>query len=883
MRKPGLFAKTLGFMVVIFGIIATATSLLSGWQIHSQLTMEYESKALALARSVAGSDLNSILERDAAAVQSRIDQYLEIEGVAYVLVTDENGRVIAHTFTPVIPPQILEVVERVRERQFEGNEYDIRTLRMEKQESLHVTMPILAGLIGYVHIGMDMGLIKSFIRSAIVKQQIITLILFVTSVAVAWAFMNNISRPLMALRDYAKRVARHDFSQSLRIESKDEVGELATAMTSMAVDIRDLVENLERRVRQATSELQQAKNELEEKVSARTRELSRANIQLKIEVAERKVVGEALRKTEQKYRAIFENAVEGIYQVGRDGHYISANPSLARIYGFSTAAEFMSAVNSTPESFYFNESRRYELNQMLEEQNEVKNFESRVRRADGRIIWISENARRVADSREETLYYEGSVEDITLRKEAEDQLMHQAFHDPLTNLPNRLLFLDHLQMALERSRRRPGYLFAVLYLDLDRFKIINDSLGHDIGDSLLRAVAKVLVNCARTMDTVARFGGDEFAILLEEITAPRQAIKIARRILDEMSMPFDLDGNEVFTSASIGIVLHTHDYERPEALLRDADTAMYRAKELGKSRFKVFNQRMHEQALHLMELETDLRKAVDHNEFHAVFQPIVSLKTLRVAGFETLVRWNHPLHGTIAPDNFIPLAEDTGLVYAIDHLMLESTCERILQWREQFPGLYFAGPEPMTISLNFSGKHLKQPLLAGRIEDVFKRHGLDPRCVNLEITEHTLMDNPAQAEEVLGKLKAVGVGLCIDDFGTGYSSLSYLQRFPIDTVKIDRSFVQGLETDRDSRAIVKTVISLGLSLGLKVVAEGVETLEQLEILEASGCRYAQGYLFSRPVSARAATEMLAEGATMHRVLEEARVRAGQTEDEHDRN
>ncbi|SKA72468.1 PAS domain S-box-containing protein/diguanylate cyclase (GGDEF) domain-containing protein [Paucidesulfovibrio gracilis DSM 16080] len=866
MKRPGLFAKTLGFMVVIFGVIATATSVLSGWQIHTQLTSEYESKALALAYSMARSDLDTILERDAAAVQSRIDQYLRIEGVAYVLVADDQGEVIAHTFTPGVPEPVADIVDLETRHAFEGGEYDLRMMRSGGTQYLHVAMPILTGLVGYVHIGMDMGLINGYIRSAIVKQQVITLVLFLASVGAAWAFVNRISRPLHSLRDYARRVARHDFSASIRIDSRDEVGDLAKAMNAMSSEIRDLVGTLEARVVQATSELQQAKDELEEKVVERTRELSRANIQLKIEVAERKVVGEALRKTEQKYRSIFENAVEGIYQVGRDGHFISANPSLARIYGFTAPADFMATANTAPDSLFFQESRRDEFYRTLETEGELQNFESRVRRADGRVIWISENARRISDANGRTLYYEGSVEDITLRKEAEDQLMHQAFHDPLTNLPNRLLFQDHLQMALERSRRRDNYFFAVLYLDLDRFKIINDSLGHDIGDSLLRSVARVLVNCARGMDTVARFGGDEFAILLEEIAAPRDAIKIARRILDEISQAFVLDGNEVFTTASIGIVLHTGTYDRPEALLRDADTAMYRAKELGKSRFKVFNHRMHEQALHLMELETDLRKAVEHREFEALFQPVVCLDDLRIVGFEALVRWLHPQHGVISPDHFISLAEDTGLIYAIDQHMLETVCAQTARWRDRFADRFFDAQSPMTMALNFSGKHLKQPALLGRVEEALHRHNLDPHVVNLEITEHTLMDNPKLAGEMLAKLKDVGVGLCIDDFGTGYSSLSYLQRFPIDVVKIDRSFVTGMENDQDSRAIVQTVVSLGQALGLRVIAEGVESEHQLDILRQAGCRYAQGFLFSRPASAEQAEQMLESGGTLEHVL-----------------
>ncbi|MGE4293015.1 MAG: putative bifunctional diguanylate cyclase/phosphodiesterase, partial [Desulfovibrio sp.] len=355
--------------------------------------------------------------------------------------------------------------------------------------------------------------------------------------------------------------------------------------------------------------------------------------------------------------------------------------------------------------------------------------------------------------------------------------------------------------------------------------------------------------------------------------APRDAIKIARRILHETSTTFNLAGNEVFPSASLGNVLHTPEYERPEALLRDADTAMYRAKELGKSRLKVFNQRMHEQALQLMELETDLRKALDHDEFFGVFQPIVSLEDMRIAGFEVLVRWQHPQHGIISPDSFIPLAEDTGLVYGIDHAMLETACAQVALWKQRFPGQFFEAPDHLSVSLNFSGKHLKQPVLIGRIEEALTRYGLNPAMVNLEITEHTLMDNPVHAGEMLNKLKEVGVGLCIDDFGTGYSSLSYLQRFPIDVVKIDRSFVTGLEHDRDSRTIVNTVISLGLALGLKVVAEGVETPEQLDILQQAGCRYAQGYLFSRPVSAEDAERMLAGGGSMREVVAAQRAAA----------
>jgi diguanylate cyclase (GGDEF)-like protein len=488
--------------------------------------------------------------------------------------------------------------------------------------------------------------------------------------------------------------------------------------------------------------------------------------------------------------------------------------------------------------------RRKEFLRLTEERGEIKNFVSKVRKRDGRIIWIAENARKVVDEKGAVVCFEGSIEDITMRKKAEDQLKRQAFHDPLTGLPNRALFLDHLRMAMERSRRRK-HMFAVLYMDLDRFKVVNDSLGHDAGDELLRGVARVLEQCGRSVDTIARFGGDEFAILQEEISAPKDAIAIARRILEGVRQPFNIGGNEVFTSASLGIVLKTDGYDRPEALLRDADTAMYRAKELGKSRFKVFNRKMHDQALQLMELETDLRRAVDLREFEVVYQPIVEVPTRRVCGFEALVRWRHPEHGIIAPSDFIGLAEDTGLIYAIDNMVLEEACAQVRRWQTM------AGDGPgadLSVNINVSGKHFGQSMLAGQISRALEDSGLPAGSLNIEITESALMDNPSVAEEILQQLKELGIHICIDDFGTGYSSLSYLQRFPIDVVKVDRSFIIAVDEDQDSQAIVRTVFSLGESMGLKIVAEGVETAGQLGFLEREGCRFVQGYFFYKPMS-----------------------------------
>ncbi|MBC15983.1 Diguanylate cyclase/phosphodiesterase with PAS/PAC sensor(S) [Pseudodesulfovibrio profundus] len=855
MKAPKLFLKPLLFMFLLFGVLAVVTSFMFTTRLKREMTREYESKALALASSVAESDIESILQLDAGSVQARIAQYQDIAGVSYVVVTDDAGEVIAHTFTPQVP-EFIQQLSNDTAKLLSGDEHLLRDVTFNDGPNLHVARPILSGLGGYVHIGMDSKVIEQNIRESVMEQQLLTLTLFGASTILAFLFFHNLSRPLGELADYARRVANKDFSDVPVIKSKDEVGQLATAMQSMAMHIAELVTNLEQRVKEKTSQLEEARDALKDTVEERTSELIRANTQLKIEIAERKVIGEALRKTEKKYRSIFENAVEGIYQTSPSGRFLSANPAMARILGYSSPEDLMGAIYDIGTQMYVDPKRRTTFLEHIQDNDEVISFVSKIRRKDGRIIWISENTRLIRDTDGSVLYYEGSVEDITLRKKAEDQLKRQAFHDSLTGLPNRALFLDHLHMAMARAKRRK-HLFAVIYMDLDRFKVINDSLGHDTGDELLRNVARILETCARETDTVARFGGDEFAILLEEITAPRDAITIARRILDGVRQPFHIQGHEVFTSASMGIVLKTDGYERPEALLRDADTAMYRAKELGKSRFKVFNQKMHDQALMLMALETDLRRAVDLNEFEVVYQPIICLETREVCGFEALVRWRHPKHGMISPDQFIPLAEDTGLIYAIDSLVLRNACLQITEWQNRF-GTMLSGP--LTLNINVSGKHFGQSMLPGQVKRALEDSSMAPEHLNLEITESALMDNPSIAEDILKQLKNLGIHVCIDDFGTGYSSLSYLQRFPIDVVKVDRSFISDVEDNLDSQAIVRTVFSLGESLGLKIVAEGVETPKQLIFLESEGCRYVQGFLFYKPLSVEEATSLLVKAS-----------------------
>jgi diguanylate cyclase (GGDEF)-like protein len=437
-------------------------------------------------------------------------------------------------------------------------------------------------------------------------------------------------------------------------------------------------------------------------------------------------------------------------------------------------------------------------------------------------------------------------------EDTKEHFRHAAFHDSLTGLPNRLMFSELLKAEIESVKHRPNHLFAVLFLDLDRFKNINDSLGHTHGDLLLVAFAQRLELCLRPTDTLARFGGDEFAILLSGITDASDAIRVAERIQEELTAPFELDKNSAFTTASIGIALSATGYERPEDILRDADTAMYRAKENGKARYEMFDTGMHARAVSRLRLESDLRQAIEQQEFCIYYQPIVAMETGRLAGFEALVRWNHPERGLVFPDEFIPVAEETGLIVPIGQWVLEQACIQLRGWQQQS-----ACFRALSLSVNLSGKQMSQPDLVDQVKRALEASKLNPHCLKLEITESVVMENAEAATIMFKQLRALGVQLSIDDFGTGYSSLSYLHRFPVNYLKIDRSFVSRMTDASDNAEIVRTIVTLARNLGMEVIAEGVETQEQNQQLKALGCEYGQGYLFSKPVDTAAVSVLLA--------------------------
>ncbi|MEH2114692.1 two-component system response regulator [Nostoc sp.] len=443
-------------------------------------------------------------------------------------------------------------------------------------------------------------------------------------------------------------------------------------------------------------------------------------------------------------------------------------------------------------------------------------------------------------------------QEIHSRQKLQSQLLDIALHDSLTGLPNRVLFIRQLENALNRAKQESNYQFAVLFLDCDRFKVVNDSLGHLVGDELLINIARRLQACLIPIDTLARLGGDEFGILLENITDINIAIQVAEQILQQLSLAFKLSRYEVFMNASIGISWGNKNYDRPEYLLRDADTAMYRAKAQGRGKYHVFNPAMHQEAIQLLELENDLRRAVERQEFLVYYQPIVSLNTGRISGFEALVRWRHPIRGLVSPTEFIPVAEETGLINAINTWVLQSACHQLSIW-QHFP----VTPEPLTMSVNLSARLFLQPNFVQQIDRIIYENKIDPAYLELEITESVIMENSHAIKLILQQLKQRKIKLIMDDFGTRYSSLSYLHSFPFNALKIDQSFVKRMQENKENMGLVPAMIGIANSMGMSAIAEGVETEEQLAQLRSLNCNFAQGYLFSQPIEQQLVLKLLA--------------------------
>ncbi len=685
-----------------------------------------------------------------------------------------------------------------------------------------------------------------------------------------------------------------------------------------------------------------------------------------------KLAEEALRFAEEKYRGIFENAVEGIFQSSPEGRYLSANPSLARIYGYDSPSHLIHGVRDIAAEIYADPSTRDEFCHKMRTEGSVSGFEARARRRDGSVIWTSENARVVRTPDGRVLYYEGTVEDITARREVEDalrssqeryalaaqgsngglwewdvvqdrfyysprwaaivgvepgelsdkpdewwarthprdidllkqeiqshfdghtghfecefrmlhkdgtwrwvlsrgtalrdergrpqrmagsvedvtarkrveeQLIQGALYDGLTGFPNRALLLDRAKRALVRSRKSPGMNYVgVILLDIDRFKLVNDSLGHEAGDELVVAVGQAVEECLNARDTIARLGGDEFAILMEGYSDINVFTRMTESVMSRIAQPMKLRGQQLYVTVCAGVAISERVQDQAEDLLRDAEAAMYKAKARGKGHHMLYNPGMHEYAVAHLEMESALRRAVEREEFRVYYQPIVEVETGRLAGFEALARWQHPEKGIVAPAVFIPLAEETGIIIDVGRMVLRDSCRHLARWRATHPEC-----GDLWISVNLSVKQFAMHDIVDQVRSVLYETGLPGECLKLEITESVIMDNSSDVSQKVVGLKEMGIRLSIDDFGTGYSSLSYLHQFPFDTLKIDRSFVMRLGDAPERTAIVRTIVQLAQNLGMETVAEGVETRFQLGVLRSMGCRYGQGYLFAKPI------------------------------------
>jgi diguanylate cyclase (GGDEF)-like protein/PAS domain S-box-containing protein len=801
-------------MTVVLAIVSLAIYSYFPRRLHEQIVDVAVEKSAAMTSMAAFSLAEGLETRNHAAVAAALTGLRTSPDLAYYILLDARGDVFA-SFNDLVarearfdrvqmkPVEVAQrtlmagEVARTHERDLIGGQ--------TSGGDIHQTMTIVrhhGRPVGRLYTGMSLAVANADAARSRTTIALVTVLAFLIGTIAVFGLSTFITGPLARIAETSEQIAAGDLTRRADVQSEDEVGQLARAFNGM-ID----------RVGAAYDELAVLNRTLEARVDERTHELT---------------------ASEERYRLLFEHNLAGVYIATEDGAIIDCNDACARLFRYLSREQLLEAGTLG----YMQPHHRDSIIRRLRETGAVTNEEVELRASDGRAVWALENVRRVvADDGKAVL--EGILLDITDRKRTEQEIAFKAYHDALTGLPNRTLFLDRLSVALAHAKRSHGRL-AIFFLDLDDMKSINDTFGHAVGDRVLKSVSERLLGVLRADDTVSRVGGDEFLILLE-VAEPQEAEVLARRVLARISEPVTIDRDELYVTTSIGVALYPEDGELADALIRHADGAMYRAKEAGGNDVQL-SSREGQRGVGRLSLEEQIRTAFDRDEFLLYYQPQVQLTTRNLSGAEALVRWPRPDGTLLGPAAFLPVCEQSGLITELGETVLRKACEQMVQWQKQ-------GSAPPRMGVNVSARQFYQRDFVGVVERVLSSTGLSPMRLELEITETVAMQTTDRSLAMLRHLREMGIAVAVDDFGTGQSSLSYLKRFPVDTVKIDRSFVQDIISGENDEWIITAVLMLANHLGLRTVAEGVESEIQCNFLGGHDCREIQGFLISEPLDA----------------------------------
>ena len=827
-------------MTVVLALVFVGAFIYFPDTLNGQAMAAMTQKAATVADSAAFSVAPALQNHDRAAVAGALGGLRRNPDLVFFVLRDEKGLVFA-SFNEMVAESIGTAVAPRAEEPAAGPLLGGRPTgapgetegTFSRDGALYETRTPVRDhgkAIGALTIGFSMDRVQAETGRTRATIALVGLIAFAVAVLAVFFLSALITEPLRRMVKATQRIAAGDLDTRAELATDDEVGQLARSFNVM-LD----------RLAEARTELESFSRMLEERVDERARALS-------FEMSQHRRSKVALRSSEERYRLLFDRNLAGVYIAAVDGSIIGCNDACAQLFRYDTQEEFLqqSGVIS-----YMNPRDRDSIMRRLRADGAVMNEEVELRAKNGESVWALENVRLIPPQEDMGPTLEGILLNITDRKRAEEEIAYRAYHDSLTSLPNRSLFLDRLGLAVAHATRRKQQL-AVMFLDLDDLKTINDTLGHGMGDNLLKMVAGRLRETLREEDTVARVGGDEFLVLLPEVESEKDAENVARKLLSAIRQPFLVEQDELHVTTSLGVAIFPRDGTTAETLMRNADGAMYSVKEAGGNGVEVCS-RSGPRSVGRLALDEELREAIEGDQFVVWFQPQVTIENRQLVGVEALARWQHPERSLVDPAGFIPVAEHTGLIIALGEMILRKACEQGVRWQQQ-------GYPPLRIAVNVSPRQLYQRDFVGMVKRIVAESGLDPRLLEIELTESVALQKSDRSVRILRRLRDLGIAIAVDDFGTGQSSLSYLKEFPVDTIKIDRSFVINVTRNPSDQSIVSAVLMVANELGLRTIAEGVETEGQCDFLRLRGCREIQGFLISRPLAADLLESTFLQGA-----------------------